>query len=122
MKIKTNQIFKSYRGDNLKSKDENGKEGDLTVQEALNSAINGVEVDLRGQPVPLTAEQKGKIYHLSSKIWEAKDELQLSIEEAAFIKERAGKVVNINPLVYGTICDLLEEEKKEEVKIKEKKS
>jgi len=108
MKINLKQVLKDYEDKSLKMIKAGKKDKDLTVRDALNSVINGVELGARGAPVPLTADLKGRIYHLSVKLWLAKKELQLSVESAAFIKDRAGKVANINPLVYGRICDLLE--------------
>ena len=92
----------------MKTIGEDKEEKDLTVRDVLNSVINGVEVVQRQQK-PLTPEETGRIYQLSTKLWDAKEEIELTVEEASFIKDRAGKVANINPLVYGRVCDILEE-------------
>ena len=121
MKINIRQVLKNYQGKKLQSGGEGDiKLKDLTVRDALNEVINGVELTPQGQQMPLTAEKKGRIYQLSTKLWSVKKNIDLSVEEAAFIKERAGQVVNINPLVYGRVCDLLERknENGKEVKLK----
>ena len=108
MKINIKETLKDYRGKDLKIRDEKNKLVAITVRDALNLIINGAELNANGQAMPLTAEAKGRIYQLSIKLWGAKEEMKLSVESAAFIKERAGKVANISPLIYGRVCDLLE--------------
>ena len=107
MKVKVKEILKDYSGRDLKMMLDD-KEVPLTVRQAINSAINGIVVGPNGQAVPLKAEDKGRIYQLSTKLWSAKKEVNLTVDEMAFIKERAKQVSNITPLVYGRICDLLE--------------
>ncbi|HTE22277.1 MAG TPA: hypothetical protein VK674_04525 [Candidatus Limnocylindria bacterium] len=51
------------------------------------------------------AEQMAQIYALSVKLY-VDDEAELSLEEAALIKDRVGRLYN--PLVYGRTCELLE--------------
>ena len=106
MKIDVMQVLKGFEGQELKAIDENGKSSPITVQKAINLAINGVEIK-NGQVQPLTAEEKGRIYHLSSKIWSGK-EVDFTNDDMVFIKERAGKVNNISPIIYGRLCDLFE--------------
>tara|TARA_Y100000310_G_scaffold260707_2_gene269792 strand:- start:8840 stop:9175 length:336 start_codon:yes stop_codon:yes gene_type:complete len=108
MKLNIRQVLKSYQGENMKMVGENDKERDLTVRDALNSAINGVELNPQGQQKTLTAEDKGRIYQLSTKLWSVSKDIDLSVEEAAFIKKRLGVVANVNPLLFGRISDLLE--------------
>ncbi len=107
MRINIKEVLKDYRGRGMETVDGDNKKEPMTVRIALNAAVNGVVI-LNGQVVPLTAEDKGRIYQLSTKLWSAKKEVDLTVDEMAFIKKRAGQVSNINPLLNGRICDLLE--------------
>jgi hypothetical protein len=69
---------------------------------ALNNAAQGEEV--------FTPEQKAKIYELTTKLYKKK-EVDLTLDDRAFLKERVGKVYG--PLIYGRICDILEENEPE---------
>lgn len=62
---------------------------------ALNSSTPGET---------LTAEDKAKIYMLTSKLY-AKTEVDLTDHDRGFIRERVGRVYG--PLVYGRICEAL---------------
>jgi len=66
---------------------------------ALNSAA-------QGENEVFTPEQKAKIYELTTKLYKKK-EVDLTLDDRSFLKERVGKVYG--PLVYGRICDILEE-------------
>ena len=118
MRINIKAVLKDYKGKDLTSPDSNGKEASFTVRDALNSVINGIELTSQGQQKPLTAEDKGRIYQLSTKLWSVKKELVLSSEEIVFIKKRLGVVVNITPLVFGRVGELLAD--KDEKAIKDK--
>ena len=81
----------------------NEQKKSTTVRELISVALNN--------PVPneaLTAEKKVKVYQISIKIWENK-EVDLTVDDRAFIKERAGKV--LPSLFYGRLSDALEEKK-----------
>jgi hypothetical protein len=69
---------------------------------ALNNAAQGEEV--------FTPEQKAKIYELTTKLYKKKD-VDLTLDDRAFLKERIGKM--FGPLIYGRICDILEEKEPE---------
>jgi len=121
MKIDIRPVIKNYEGKNMKTIDEQGKEtGLLTVKLALNRVINGVELveTPRGrQQKILTAEERGRIYQLSTKLWNARKRVEFTHDEVTFLRDRAGKVSDLTPLLYGRVCDLLEgknEEKSEE--------
>ena|SRR5664280_2926927 len=60
----------------------------------------------QGDNEVFTPEQKVKIYALTTKLY-SKKEVDLTLNDRAFLKERAGKVYG--PLVYGRICDILED-------------
>lgn len=48
-----------------------------------------------------------RCYDISSRMYRNTVEVELSVEDAAFIKERAGK--HLLPLFYGRLCDWLEQ-------------
>jgi DNA helicase TIP49 (TBP-interacting protein) len=114
MKVKIHEVIKNYKGKPY-GFIEDGKRVEMTVRDALNEAINGYEV-VGDRQVPLTSEEKGRIYQLSTKLWSATQEVDFTPEEIVFIKERAGKVVNVDPLVNGRIGELFEEKVKKEAK------
>jgi hypothetical protein len=60
----------------------------------------------QGENEVFTPEQKSKIYELTTKLYKKK-ELDLTLDDRSFLKERVGKVYG--PLIYGRICDILEE-------------
>lgn len=91
--------IKSYEGKPVP----NAQEKNTTVRELITIALNN--------PVPnevLTAEKKVKVYQISLKIWE-KNEVDLTVDDRAFIKERAGKI--LPSLFNGRLGDALEEKK-----------
>ena len=116
MRINIKAVLKNYKGKNIRVPDDNGKETDFTVRDALNSVINGVEVTSQGQPKSLSAEEKGRIYQLSTKLWSVKKEIKLSPEEIVFIKKRLSLVANVTPLIFGRVGELLEDKDEKETK------
>ena len=59
----------------------------------------------QGENEVFTPEQKAKIYGLTPGLY-SKKEVDLTLDDRAFLKERVGKVYG--PLIYGRICKLLE--------------
>jgi len=108
MKINIKAPLKTYQGKTAKTLDENNKQRDMIIRDAINLALNGTELTPQGQAAAVSVENKGKIYQLSTKLWSAGKEISLTTDEASFLKERAGKVANITPLVYGRLVDLLD--------------
>jgi len=113
MKINIKANVKGYKGNDLKNPADPArgikKETKITVRDILNEVINGIVITPQGQPASISAEDKNRIYQLSTKLWSVRKEIKLSVEETAFIKKRAGEVSNITPLVYGRVVDLLEQ-------------
>ncbi len=117
MKIKLNQVLKDYQGKDIPYQEKGKPDVPLTMQLVLNSALNGIE------PVPdgrggftsklLTAEEKGRIFQLSTKLWNAKGEVKFTSNEEVFIKERAEKVGSLNPLTLGRLKQAFEEPEEE---------
>ena len=60
----------------------------------------------QGENEVFTPEQKSKIYALTTKLY-SKKEIDLTLDDRAFLKERVGKVYG--PLIFGRICDILED-------------
>lgn len=93
MKIDVTKQILDYEGNPLDG-------GTATYRSVISAALNNLEAGEQ-----LLAEQKARMYELSVKIFKSK-EVKLSVEEAAFVKERVAKF--FNPLVYGRVSDLLE--------------
>ena len=110
MRLDLRTVLKDYRGKDMKTIDEDKNEEPLTIKLAINSIINGIEVTPDGRAKPLTAEEKGKIYQLSTKIW-GDNEIKLTVDDISFIKKRMDSVSNITPLIYGRLLDVFEGEK-----------
>ena len=119
MRINIKQTVKDYQGRDMKTADEETikkdgkeikvkKERDLLLRDAINLAVNGIILNAQGQALPSKPEEKGRIYQLSTKIWNTKKDVKFTAEEITFIKKRAKEVSNITPLVCGRICDILE--------------
>lgn len=104
MTVDLKTVLLNYKGEPIKVLDAN-KEGDqeekdLTLKDVFAVALNTI-VDNESQ----TAELKNKIFQLSVKVY-AGDDVELTVDDAAFIKERVGKVYN--SLVYGRTCEVLD--------------
>lgn len=101
MKINLSETIKSYDGKDLIGE---GKTP-IILRDLIVTALNNVT-----REEILIAEQKAKIYQLSVKLYSNK-EVDLTLDDRSFIKERAGKV--LLPLAYGRICEILEGENKD---------
>jgi hypothetical protein len=75
----------------------------VTYRRVFVTALNAF--DEKDRPSP---DQMALIYALSTKLYNS-NEIDLTLEEAALIKERVGKT--FSPLVYGRTVDLLEGKK-----------
>ena len=99
MKINVETKILDYEGKKI-PKDEKTS---LTIRDAISIAINS---QLREEII--TTEQKNKIFQISVKLW-TKKEIDLTVDDRAFIKERAGKI--LTALLYGRLSEMLEEKK-----------
>ncbi len=95
MRIKVTDQLTDYEGRKLVD----GKDP-VTFRRVFATALNAF--DEKDRPAP---EKMAQIYNLSVRLY-SDDEVDLSLEEAALIKEQVGKVYNA--LVYGRTCDVLE--------------
>jgi hypothetical protein len=84
-------------------------------QEELRSyLVIALNNQAQGENEVATPEQLSLRYQISNKLYPAKgNETDLTHKECAFIQERAGKVYANTPLIYGRICDILEEREPE---------
>jgi hypothetical protein len=113
MRINLKQTIRDYagkeltqpmRGDNNQPVlDEDGRPvtEPQILRDLLTTALNNAAPN-----ETLTAEQKGKIYQLSLKIWSGK-EADFTVDDRAFLKERVN-LIFVSPMLCGRICDILE--------------
>lgn len=96
MKITVTEKLKDYENKPL-IEDENS----VVLRDIFAIALNN-NSSVEDQ---LTPELKLKVYKLTQKIF-ATDKVELTVDEAALIKERVGLVYT--PLIYGRVCEVLD--------------
>ena len=96
MRINTNIELKDFKDEPLRD----SRGGVLTARDIMSMALNSEDNEHR-----LTAEKKNQAFQIMSKLWK-QDECELTVEQAALIKERVG--LFYSTLTYGRICELLE--------------
>lgn len=97
MKINLLDVPKDYEGKDIVD----SKKKTLTYRDIFSTALNSqLANEIMG------AEEKAKIFQLSLKLYKD-NEVDLTLDEKVLIKTRASKIWN--PLVYGRICEILEE-------------
>lgn len=95
MRLKVTETIKDYEGKALPADD-----GELTFRGVFSTALNNAAA---GEDIP--AEQKGKLFAISVKLFSS-SEVNLTSDEVALVKERVGKVLG-SPLVYGRVLEFL---------------
>ena len=94
----------SYKEKPIQTTDTNDQgvpeERDLIIKDVFVTALNTI-----ADNEVLTVEIKNKIFQLSTKMYK-EDTVDLTVDDAAFIKTRVGKIYNA--LVYGRICEILD--------------
>lgn len=100
MRVEITKVIPDYDGKPIKETARDGSEHDLTYREVFSTALNAGLPDEKILP-----EEKSRAYQITHKIFAGKD-VSLTVDEAALIKERVGKIYN--PLVYGRVCDELD--------------
>src|SRR5215217_7030422 len=80
-----------------------------TLRSYLVTALNN---KARTETDPTGVEESAKRYELSTKLY-AKSDVDLTLTERTLLLERVGAVYGDVPLVYGRICDILEEREPE---------
>ncbi len=76
---------------------------ELTFRDIVILSLNTVDDGEK-----MGAEAKAKCYQMTAKFFHGK-RVKLTVDEAAFIKERAGVVIT-SPLAFGRLCEWLEGE------------
>ncbi len=86
---------------NKKFKDVNGSEaGDMV------SVIVAQSLFYHGADKPVSRDDKFKAYKLSQKFINSPEDVELSTEEASFVKEVCGDSLTAGG--YGQLCDIIE--------------
>jgi len=97
MKVKVNQVLKTFDGQAMKDNDGKGNAIDATVKLAIvNAVLSPVDKE--------TGVDKVKKYELAKKVFNA-DEVDLNEDEIKLIKDSVGK--SFTPIVVGQIYELL---------------
>lgn len=99
MKIKVTTPVLEYNGDKLYQDPPTNKKM-YDIRTAIIAAINYIE-----QGEVLTAEEKNKIFSISTRVW-AHADVDLTIDDLSFIKEKAGK--SLFPLYYGRLLEVID--------------
>lgn len=101
MKIKLNDILKSYDGKEVKDTNEDGDLNPVSIRRALEIAC------LSADPTRWkTGDQKYEVYALLKRVGKAKAEIEFSAAEVVLLKELIGGVYG--PGVVGVVYDLLD--------------
>jgi hypothetical protein len=74
--------------------------------------VTALNSKARTESEPTGVEESAKRYQLSTKLF-AKNEVDLTLNERSLLIARIGVVYGDVPLVYGRICDILEEREPE---------
>jgi len=97
MKVKPKQKILFYDGKPLV--DEKGKP--VLLRDAIVNSLNAIDPKKGSESL-----DKARIFEISMKMYEDKEEVELSMEDRAFILERAKE--NLIPVVYGRLKEILE--------------
>ncbi len=97
MKININQVLTQLNGQPIKDTDESGKAVDATVRNALVNAVLLPEQNEKGT-------QKVLKYELAKKIYQAKEDVEVTAEEVVMLKRVVGEA--FAPLIVGQLMEL----------------
>lgn len=97
MKIKSSTPIVDFDGKEIK----NEKKEPFTFKQAILQIVNLIDPNK-----PITAEKKNQLFQLGVKVTMAKDEIDLTVEQAALVKEQSGEFHSV--IVYGRICEILD--------------
>lgn len=112
MRINVLNGIKDYEGNYLKDRkvDDDGnavvQDGKVVMEKQTLRSIIITALNSTGSGEVLVAEDKAKIFALSSKLYASKN-VELTLDEMVFIKDRVAKIFN-SPLIYGRIQELFE--------------
>lgn len=100
MKINVNQKLKTLDGQTMKDVGAKGEAIDATLKMSIVNAILSPVQNEKGV-------DKVKKYELATKIYKAKQTVDLTAEDIVLIKDRVGEI--FPPLVVGQVFKVLEE-------------
>ena len=80
----------------------------ITLRDAITSSLLSDGAD--GRPSTIAGAEKARRYFLATKIHQAKEQVELSVDDAKLIKDEIGKVYP--PLVVGQAYAVLDPEDK----------
>lgn len=100
MKINTTFPILDFKGEKIIGEDKQ-------PVEAVTIIANAIVAE--NQEHPLTAEKKNQAFQIGIKLYTK--EPDFTVDQLALIKERVGFF--FNPLIYGRICEILENKKGE---------
>ncbi|RHJ74412.1 hypothetical protein [Parabacteroides sp. AM08-6] len=120
MKVNFKQPFKNYDGTNIKETFEvvekqnvDGEIKDVVVQKERDKLISSMVSSILFIGKDCTnAEDKMKAFDLSQRIYKATSKIEISTEEASFIKKHASEAMIAG--AYAQVVNLLENNTKEE--------
>lgn len=96
MKVKVTQPLLDYEKKEIPTEDGTN----LILRIAIVNALNYTD-----PAEPQLAEEKAKIYAISTKVY-SKSEVEFTVDELAFIKEKASKA--LTPLAYGRLLEVID--------------
>ena len=103
MKLDHSEPVLSFEGNTIPHQGAPGEEArDLTYRDLVIMSLNNTTDASEN----LTGEQKIRLFMISTKFYrEGDNKVELTIEEAATVKERGGKF--LSALAYGRLCEWL---------------
>lgn len=115
MKIRIHDPILNFKNEPLKqTREQDGKEVEetVTILDVMMTALNNPTAPGEVR----TAEDKHKAYQLGKKIYESKDEVELTLDDRSYLKDRIDKMQMFQPLVVGRMGELLEDKPGDEKK------
>jgi hypothetical protein len=103
MKVDFNKILATHTGTPALISAPNGVNIPVTASAHIQEILFASGIDNR---YSMSAEQKYMAYRISRKLYDAKDAVDITVEEANLIKEIAGAFCASG--IYGQICDIIE--------------
>ena len=116
MKYKITTPIIDYENKTLKISDDEGKptEKEKTFRDVCYEALNKFLVEEKP-----TSETTQQCYQLTHRIW-SNDEIELTLDQVAFIKGRIKKIFSFSPLILGRSGEFFEPKTKKEKERMEK--
>ena len=97
MKINVRSHIKNFKGEDLLNEE---TKKPVEARDIISQALI-----FEDREHILTAEKKNQAFQIGIKLWQH-DEIDLTVEQMAFIKERVG--IYFNPIIFGRITELFD--------------